>query len=87
MISNIKITNFRNIRNADINFSRINILTGKNSCGKSNLLDLIKSFPSTWDENVYDKFDGNIVSEGAGISQSSIEFNFKPIVIDNVILN
>ncbi len=75
MISNIKIKNFRNIRDADVDFNNINIITGKNSCGKSNLLDLIKTFPSAWDENVYDKFDGNIVSEGAGISESAIKLS------------
>jgi len=41
-LRNIKINNFRNIKNEDINFSKkINIIYGNNGNGKTNLLESI----------------------------------------------
>ena len=42
MIKDIKINNFRSINKADIEgFRRVNLLFGKNNCGKSTLLESI----------------------------------------------
>ena len=39
---NFKITNFRGIKNLEINdFSRINIFLGQNNCGKSSILEAL----------------------------------------------
>ncbi len=40
-LEKLRVVNFRNIKNIEVNFSQINILYGKNSQGKTNLLESI----------------------------------------------
>lgn len=40
-LEKLKVINFRNLRNVEVNFSQVNILYGKNAQGKSNLLESI----------------------------------------------
>lgn len=68
-ISNIKISNFRNITAADINFSNINILTGKNSSGKTNFL-LALSNAVSLSEDQSEIFSNNVVTVGQGRRES-----------------
>lgn len=68
-ISNIKISNFRNITTADVTFSNINILTGKNSSGKTNfLLALANSVSLSEDQS--EVFNNNVVTVGQGRRES-----------------
>jgi|GEM_PF-5833417 hypothetical protein len=68
-IDNIQIENFRNIIRADINLKKINIFTGKNSSGKSNLLLAISNSIKT-DSDFSDIFYDNIVTFGPGKSKA-----------------
>ena len=69
----IKILNFRNIERAEIDFSPgVNILTGKNAQGKTNLLEAIsftalgKSFRTTHEED--------LIRFGAELSEISMDY-------------
>lgn len=64
-ILNTKIKDFRNIVRADINFGKINILTGKNSSGKSNFL-LALSHSLNKDRDYSEHFSNNIVTYHPG---------------------
>jgi len=68
-ISNIKIDNFRNIVRADVKFENINIFTGRNSSGKSNLLLAISNSLRT-SLDFSDRFYDNIVTFGPGKSRA-----------------
>jgi predicted ATP-dependent endonuclease of OLD family len=71
-ISNIKISKFRNIVSADINFGDINILTGRNSSGKTNfLLGIASSLSVESDQS--DKYNDNVVTVGKGLNQTVFE--------------
>ncbi|MEI6480541.1 MAG: AAA family ATPase [bacterium] len=64
-IKSLKIKNFRNITRADINFGDINVLTGRNSSGKSNFLLALSTILETR-KDYSDMFARNTVSIGAG---------------------
>lgn len=71
-ISNIKVSKFRNIVSANINFGDINVLTGKNSSGKTNfLLGLANSLAVEGDQS--EKYHDNVVTVGKGLNQSVFE--------------
>lgn len=71
IIKNIKISYFRNIINADVNFGRINVLTGRNSSGKSNfLLAIATSLMKAKDYS--DIFAGNTTTHHQGINKTKI---------------
>ena len=42
VITNLKLKNWRNFRNAEINLSQISYIVGPNASGKSNLLDVFR---------------------------------------------
>lgn len=71
-LSNIQIENFRNIVKANVNFSSINIFTGKNASGKSNFLLAISSSIKTGTD-FSDIFYENIVTFGRGKSKTIIK--------------
>ena len=58
MISNIKIDNYKSIRNLDLEMNSINILIGSNGAGKSNFVGFFKFL-----KNIYDQKLQNYVSE------------------------
>lgn len=68
-ISNIHIDNFRNIKKADVKFGPINIFTGRNSSGKSNLLLALSNSLRT-DPDFSTEFFDNIVTYGKGMSKT-----------------
>ena len=70
-ITNIKIKDFRNIVRADINFGKINILTGKNSSGKSNFLLALSQALSS-EKDYTDIFKNNVVTYHPGKDYASI---------------
>ena len=77
-ISNLKIKDFRNIQRADISFGPINILTGKNSSGKTNLLlALANSLNTATDYSQI--FSKNIVTFGQGKKRTEIEATIEKI--------
>jgi len=71
-IHNIKIKDFRNIVRADINFGKINILTGKNSSGKSNFL-LALGCSLSREKDYSDMFSNNVVTYHPGKKLTMIE--------------
>lgn len=76
-IANINIENFRNITKADVVFGKINIFTGRNSSGKSNLLLALASCLKT-DADFSDVFYDNVVTYQKGKSKAI----FKTTVVD-----
>ncbi len=70
-ILNIKIKDFRNIVRADINFEKINILTGKNSSGKSNFL-LALSQSLSKERDYSEIFSSNVVTFRPGKDYATI---------------
>jgi predicted ATP-dependent endonuclease of OLD family len=70
-ILNIQIRDFRNIVRADINFGKLNILTGKNSSGKSNFL-LALTHSLSLNKDYSEIFSKNIVTFHPGKDQTSI---------------
>lgn len=77
-ISNLKISNFRNITSADIDFSNINILTGKNSSGKTNFLLALANSINLSDDNI-DIFDDNVVTVGKGKREAVFEVTIEDL--------
>lgn len=71
-IHNLKIKDFRNIVRADINFGKVNILTGKNSSGKSNFL-LALSASLSRERDYSEKFSNNVVTYHPGKKVTLIE--------------
>lgn len=71
-ISNIKLSNYRNIVNADVNFGDVNIFTGKNSSGKTNLLKgLVYCINS--EEKQGKLFNENVTTFGKGYRKTTFE--------------
>lgn len=68
-IKNFEIKNFRNIVSAKVTFGGINIITGKNSSGKSNFLLALDQALST-KKDYSEVFKGNIVTYGPGKKQT-----------------
>ncbi|CAN5701446.1 hypothetical protein BH11PAT2_BH11PAT2_05500 [soil metagenome] len=77
-ISNIKIDNFRNIHKADVSFGDLNVLTGRNASGKSNLLVAISNSLKTTSD-FPPSFLDNVVTYSQGKSKATIE-----VGIDNI---
>jgi predicted ATP-binding protein involved in virulence len=71
-ISQLKVNNFRNIVSADIHFNKINVFTGKNSSGKSNLLKVIANVLDSR-EKQGEIFDANVTTYGKGYRDSDFE--------------
>lgn len=71
-IENVKIENFRNIIRADVDFENINIFTGKNSSGKSNLLLAISNSLRT-KLDYSNVFYDNVVTFGPGKSKATFK--------------
>lgn len=69
MIRNIKISDFRNIIRADVNFNRLNLITGKNSSGKSNFL-ISLAYALSLKRDYGEIFDQNIVTCRQGKSRT-----------------
>lgn len=70
-ILNIEIKDFRNIVRADIDFGKINILTGKNSSGKSNFL-LALSHALNLEKDYTEIFSKNVVTFHPGKDNTRI---------------
>lgn len=70
-IKQIIINNFRNLKNIDTEFWDINILTWKNSTGKTNLIKILANSCNTIDK-AKDIFWENIVTIWRGLSQTKI---------------
>lgn len=68
-ITNFNIENFRNIVKANANFGQINIFTGRNSSGKSNLLLALSASLKT-NLDFSDIFYDNVVTFGPGKSKT-----------------
>ena len=71
-IKKIKVSNFRNLKNIDIEFWNINILTWKNSTWKTNLTQLLYNCLNT-NENVKDYFWDNIVTVWQWLNYTNLE--------------
>jgi len=71
-ISHLKVSNFRNLKNIDIDFWNINILTWKNSSWKTNLTQLLTNCLNTNDK-VKDFFWDNITTYGKWLNYTTIE--------------
>lgn len=71
-ILNIKAKNFRNLKNIDVKFWNINILTGKNSTWKTNLTQLL-TYSLATNPDVKSYFWENITTYQPWISQTTIE--------------
>lgn len=71
-IQNIHIENFRNIVRADVEFGDINIFTGKNSSGKSNLLLALSQCLKTGTD-FSDIFYDNVVTFSQGKSKAILK--------------
>lgn len=89
-ISNIKISNFRNIVSAEVDFSNINILTGRNSSGKTNFLLALSNALSTRQDHS-DIFNSNVVTVGKGKKETILnvtidDLNKKVCYITNDVL-
>ena len=63
---NLNINNFRSFQEQDFNFSRINILIGENSGGKSSLIKFLLACKQTLKSQVESNFKlkGNLVDLG-----------------------
>lgn len=72
IISNIKIKDFRNIVRANVNFGRINILTGKNSSGKSNFL-LALGHALSKERDYTEIFSNNVVTYHPGKKAATMD--------------
>lgn len=70
-IKNINIKNFRNIVSASVAFNNVNIITGKNSSGKTNFLLALSHCLSTKPESV-EYFGENIVTYHQGKKTTTI---------------
>ncbi len=68
---NITIKDFRNISRANVSFGKINVLTGRNSSGKSNFLLAIAHALSR-SRDYSNTFSSNVVSLGQGKDSSTI---------------
>jgi ABC-type multidrug transport system ATPase subunit len=68
---NITIKDFRNISRANVSFGKINVLTGRNSSGKSNFLLAIAHALSR-SRDYSNIFSSNVVSLGQGKDSSTI---------------
>lgn len=77
-ISHLKVSNFRNLKNIDIDFWNINILTWKNSSWKTNLTQLLTNCLNTNDK-VKDFFWDNITTYGKWLNYTTIETTISDI--------
>lgn len=71
-IKRVEIKNFRNITKADIDFANINVFTGKNSSGKSNLLLALSNILKTKGDYT-SEFGGNNVTIGPGRKTTTLK--------------
>lgn len=71
-IKNIRIENFRNIIRANVDFGPVNIFTGNNSSGKSNLLLALSNILNT-SRDFSNIFSGNIVTHSQGKNRTILE--------------
>lgn len=79
-IKKLKVSNFRNLKNINIEFRGINILTWKNSTWKTNLTQLLTNCLNI-NPNIESYFWKNIVTYWPWINQTSIETT----MIDNFV--
>ncbi len=77
-ITNLKVANFRNLKNIDINFWNINILTWKNSTWKTNLTQLLTNCLNT-DDDIEKQFWKNILTHWPWLSETIIN-----VTIDDI---
>ena len=94
-ITNLKLINFRNYENIDLNFSKNNIIYGKNGMGKTNLVEAIyvlaftKTFRSSNEKivindlSVSTKINGTIIDDIKNNFEVIINKNSKKVKIDN----
>lgn len=63
MISELSLRNFKCYKKVDIKFSKVNILTGTNSSGKSTIIQALKLYEETNEENIkkIQKKDGGTI--------------------------
>jgi predicted ATPase len=54
MLKNIKIKNFKSIKDQDINLKRLNVLIGQNGAGKSNFVSLFKFLERLVEQQLFD---------------------------------
>ncbi len=71
-ITHLKVSNFRNLKNIDIDFWNINILTWKNSTWKTNLTQLLTNCLNT-NDIVKDFFWENITTYWPWLDETTIE--------------
>jgi len=71
-ILNLKAKNFRNLKSVNVDFQDINILTGRNSVWKTNLIQLLRNCLNT-STDIEEYFGKNVVSIGTWISSTTIE--------------
>lgn len=96
ILSNLKLTNFRNFGSLDLNFcENVNIIYGKNGSGKTNLVEsiymlaLTKSFRSILDKKIIKKgtnelvIDGTILTNIKTYYKITINEKSKSVEIDN----
>ena len=77
-ITNLKVTHFRNLKNIDINFWNINILTWRNSTWKTNLTQLLTNCLNV-DDDVEKQFWKNILTHWPWLSETIIN-----VTIDDI---
>lgn len=77
-ITNLKVSNFRNLKNIDINFWNINILTWRNSTWKTNLTQLLTNCLNI-DDDVEKQFWKNILTHWPWLSETTIN-----VTIDDI---
>lgn len=71
-ILNLKAKNFRNLKNINVDFQDINILTGRNSSWKTNIIQLLRSCLNT-SSDTESYLWKNVVSTWIWISSTTIE--------------
>jgi len=77
-ITNLKVSNFRNLKNIDINFWNINILTWRNSTWKTNLTQLLTNCLNV-DDDIEKQFWKNILTHWPWLSETIIN-----VTIDDI---
>ena len=61
MIKDLKISNFKSIKNLEIEAKRINLFIGAPNVGKSNVLEALSLFNVPYIEDRKNKFDGLVL--------------------------